>query len=57
MTGSEKGRKIKAHKGGRTDRLFARVTKLEKAEIFQKARKLGLSIADLIIAAIRKFEG
>ena len=54
---SVKGRKITAHKGGRTDRLFARVTKLEKAEIFQKARKLGLSIADLIIAAIRKFEG
>jgi len=57
MTGSEKCRKITAYKGGRTDRLFARVTKIEKSEVIKKAKKLRMSIADLIIAAIRKFEG
>ena len=57
MTGPGKGRKITAHKGGRTDRLFIRCTKPEKAEVKEKSKKLRMSIADLTMVAIRKFEG
>ena len=46
---SRKGIEIEKHKGGRTARLGARFTEVEKAAIMAAARAAGLSVSDYIM--------
>lgn len=45
----KKIKKINPHKGGRTTRIYARVTPEEKSLIFQKCRDSKMSLADWIV--------
>lgn len=42
-------REIKAHKGGRTERVYARVTPDEKRRIRRLLAKLGKSLSDYLM--------
>jgi uncharacterized protein (DUF1778 family) len=40
---------IKAHKGGRTERIYLRVTPQEKTELLALAKAAGLSFSDWLV--------
>lgn len=45
-------KRIKAHKGGRTERVYARLTPEEKERLMKVCEQRGLTVSDFLVWAI-----